>query len=158
MNQLTDDDLKGHVFVLGSTGAGKTNFLLYTMDHIAKNMDAAVIFIDPHGEASLDLARMEPNVKVFDPYYLPFALNPLELGPYESKEERKLLIQTRVGELLITMADFFGVTVDQAPRLIWILRSGLYFLYSITDTPTFLDLYYLLTDILSMESDDVAAL
>ncbi|MEM4098884.1 MAG: type IV secretion system DNA-binding domain-containing protein [Candidatus Micrarchaeaceae archaeon] len=158
MNQLTDDDLKGHVFVLGSTGAGKTNFLLYTMNHIAKNMDAAVIFIDPHGEASLDLARMEPNVKVFDPYYLPFALNPLELGPYESKEERKLLIQTRVGELLITMADFFGVTVDQAPRLIWILRGGLYFLYSITDTPTFLDLYYLLTDILSMESDDVAAL
>ncbi|MDG7046545.1 MAG: TraM recognition domain-containing protein [Nitrososphaerota archaeon] len=56
------------------------------------------------------------------------------------------------------MADFFGVTVDQAPRLIWILRGGLYFLYSITDTPTFLDLYYLLTDILSMESDDVAAL
>ncbi len=158
MNQLTTDDVKGHMFVIGSTGAGKTNFLLYTMDYIAKNTDAAIIFIDPHGEASLDLARMEENVKLFDPYYLPFALNPLELGPYESKEERKLLIQTRVGELLITMADFFGVTVDQAPRLIWILRGGLYFLYSITDTPTFLDLYYLLTDILSMEGDDVAAL
>ncbi|MDG7047835.1 MAG: type IV secretion system DNA-binding domain-containing protein [Nitrososphaerota archaeon] len=157
MNQLTDDDLKGHVFVIGSTGSGKSNFLLYTMNYIAKRGDSAVIFIDPHGEASLDLARME-TVKLFDPYYLPFALNPLELGPYESKEERKLLIQTRVGELLITMADFFGVTVDQAPRLIWILRGGLYFLYSITDTPTFLDLYYLLTDILSMESDDVAAL
>ncbi|MDG7046546.1 MAG: DUF87 domain-containing protein [Nitrososphaerota archaeon] len=58
MNQLTDDNLRGHVFVIGSTGSGKSNFLLYTINYIAKRTDSAVIFIDPHGEASLDLARM----------------------------------------------------------------------------------------------------
>ncbi|MGC9077073.1 MAG: type IV secretory system conjugative DNA transfer family protein, partial [Conexivisphaera sp.] len=95
---------------------------------------------------------------MFDPYYSPFGLNPLELGPYSSGDERKLLVQMRVGELLTIMADFFSVTVDKAPRLLWILRGALLYLYSLTDTPTFLDLYYLLTDIMGMEEGQAADL
>ncbi|BBE42065.1 Conserved domain protein [Conexivisphaera calida] len=142
--------------MIGATGAGKTNFLLYVMHHIHSHMNAAVIFVDPHGQASIDLARMIPETRVFDPYYSPFGLNPLELGPYSSQEERKIMIQMRVGELLAVMADFFSVTVDRAPRLLWILRGALLYLYSITDTPTFLDLYYLLTDIMGMEEGEAA--
>ncbi|MGC8970259.1 MAG: helicase HerA domain-containing protein, partial [Conexivisphaera sp.] len=158
MERLTDADLRGHTLVIGATGAGKTNFLLYTIHHIHARMNAAVIFIDPHGQASIDLARMIPETRVFDPYYSPFGLNPLELGPYSSQDERKLLVQMRVGELLTIMADFFSVTVDKAPRLLWILRGALLYLYSLTDTPTFLDLYYLLTDIMGMEEGQAADL
>ncbi len=58
MESLADSDLKGHALVIGATGAGKTNFLLYTMHYIHTHMNAAVIFVDPHGQASIDLARM----------------------------------------------------------------------------------------------------
>jgi DNA-binding transcriptional ArsR family regulator len=156
VERLSDRDLLGHAMVIGATGSGKTNFLLYTMHHIHRSMDAAVIFVDPHGQASLDLARMIPETRVFDPTYSPFGLNPLELGPYSSKEDRALMVQLRVGELLRIMEDLFSVTVDRAPRLLWILRGALLYLYTLTDTPTFLDLYYLLTDLMGMDESEAA--
>jgi len=156
VERLLDRDLLGHTIVMGATGSGKTNFLLYTMHHIHRNMNAAVIFVDPHGQASLDLARMIPETRIFDPTYSPFGLNPLELGAYSSREDRALMIQLRTGELLKVMEDLFSVTVDRAPRLLWILRGALLYLYTLTDTPTFLDLYYLLTDLMGMDEGEAA--
>lgn len=134
--------------VVGASGAGKTNLLLYLMQHLAHKGDSGIIFVDPHGDASLQLKATVPGTEVFDPVYAPFALNPMDIGDYSDKEERKALVQRRVGELVNMMKDLFGVEQSRAPRLLWIFRGLLYYLYSITDTPTFLDLYFLLSDLL----------
>ena len=148
MPTLTEEDLIGHTMIVGASGAGKTNLLLYIMQHIAKGNRAGVIFVDPHGDAALQLKATVPSTTVFDPVYAPFALNPLDIGEYANKEERKVLVQRRVGELVNMMKDMFGVEQSKAPRLLWIFRGLLYFLYNISDTPTFLDLYFLLSELL----------
>lgn len=148
MALLTEDDLKGHAFIVGSTGAGKTNLLLYLMQ-LLSSKGATIIAIDPHGDMALELKGTVPSAVVYDPVLSPFALNPLDLGSYESPEERTQLVQRRVGELVDMMKDLFGVEQSKAPRLLWIFRGLLYYLYSLSDTPTFLDLYFLLSDLLA---------
>ena len=149
MPTLRDEDLIGHVMIVGASGAGKTNLLLYIMQHLAKNKNVGIIFVDPHGDASLQLKATVPETTIFDPVYAPFALNPMDLGEYSNEEERKIMVQRRVGELVNMMKDMFGVEQSKSPRLLWIFRGLLYFLYSISDTPTFLDLYFLLSELLA---------
>ena len=134
--------------VVGASGAGKTNLLLHIIQHLAESRNAGIIFVDPHGDASLQMKATIPETTVFDPVYAPFALNPMDIGDYADEEERKTLVQRHVGELVSMMKDLFGVEQSRAPRLLWIFRGLLYFLYSISDTPTFLDLYYLLSELL----------
>lgn len=38
------------------------------MNNIHRNMNASLIFIDPHGEAAPDLARIVPETKLYDLY------------------------------------------------------------------------------------------
>jgi len=145
MASLDSGSLKGHVFVVGATGSGKSTLLVYLMKFIHDKMkDASVIFIDPHGDASVQIASLVENPTLYDPIYAPFALNPMDLGKYEGESERTYLVQRRVSELVNMLNEIFGVEQTKAPRLLWIFRGLLYYLYSITDTPTFLDLYTLL--------------
>ncbi|MGC9145919.1 MAG: type IV secretory system conjugative DNA transfer family protein [Nitrososphaeria archaeon] len=147
MVRLSDEDLMGHTMIVGATGSGKTNLLLYLMQRISKSA-SSIIFVDPHGDASLQLKATVPSARVYDPVLSPFALNPLDIGYYSDDKERNVLVQRRVGELVDTMKDLFGVEQYRAPRLLWIFRGLLYFLYSVSDTPTFLDLYFLLSEML----------
>ncbi|MDG6918562.1 MAG: type IV secretory system conjugative DNA transfer family protein [Nitrososphaerota archaeon] len=162
---LDVDDLRGHVYVVGSTRSGKTNALLYTMDYVSgdsvqKRFPTAVVFIDPHGEASFDLATRVKDIKklfIFDPTYVTFSLNPLELPPFKTKEEKAFLMQSQVSELATILKELFGADVESAPRLVWIFRSALYFLYSISDEPpTFGDLYALLSDMIARDADELS--
>lgn len=148
MAVLTEDDFKGHIMIVGSSGAGKSNLLLFIMQYLASK-GHTIIAVDPHGDLALELKGTVPQTKVFDPALAPFALNPMDIGEYSDREERKLLVQRRVGELVDMMKDVFGVDQSKAPRLLWIFRGLLYYLYSLSDTPTFLDLYFLLSELLS---------
>jgi len=149
MASLDSGSLKGHVFVVGATGSGKSTLLVYLMKFIHDKMkDASVIFIDPHGDASVQIASLVENPTLYDPIYSPFALNPMDLGTYKGESERTYLVQRRVSELVNMLNELFGVEQSRAPRLLWIFRGLLYYLYSITDTPSFLDLYTLLSDLL----------
>ncbi|MDG6989477.1 MAG: TraM recognition domain-containing protein [Nitrososphaerota archaeon] len=147
-----------------NTRSGKTNALLYTMDYLSnesvqKRLPTAVVFIDPHGEASFDLATRVKDIKklfIFDPTYVSFGLNPLELPSYKTKEEKSFLIQTQVSELATILKDLFGSDVENSPRLVWIFRSCLYFLYATSDeAPTFADLYALLSDMIARDADEL---
>jgi hypothetical protein len=162
---LDIDDLKGHAYIVGATRSGKTNSLLYMLDYMAKDsvqkrFPSAIVAIDPHGEMSFDLATRIPNLKkvlIFDPTYVSFSLNPLELAPYKTKEEKSYLMQSQVSELATILKELFGADVESAPRLIWIFRSALYFLFSISDEPpTFADLYALLSDMIARDADELS--
>ncbi len=148
MATLTDEDFNGHMFIVGSTGAGKSNLLLYMMQHLASGGNT-IISVDPHGDLALEQKGTIPQTEVYDPILSPFALNPMDIGTFSGEEERKVLVQRRVGELVDMMKDLFGVEQSRAPRLLWIFRGLLYYLYTLSDSPTFLDLYFLLSDLLS---------
>jgi len=171
---MTLDDLRSHCYMIGATRSGKTNALMVIMDYlfseqVQKKMPCSIVFIDPHGDAALELAmRIDPldreRVLLFDPRYTPFGLNPLELPPDVSsakdrtREEKAMLVQTQVDEMLTVLKELFGTDVKEAPRLIWIFRGALYFLYQFSDSPSFKDLHFLLTDMLKRDESGIGTL
>src|SRR5580700_10721696 len=146
-NELTLEDLKSHAYVIGGTRTGKTNLQLFLLnclywDRNQKKYPCAMIYIDPHGDASLQLAMMQDNWKevvILDPLYTTYALNPLELPPLPQigsssyRRERTMAVQNQVEQMSIVMREMFSTSSEQAPRLMWMLKGALYYLYSETD-------------------------
>lgn len=84
---MTPQDRLRHMYVIGQTGTGKTNFLKSLIIQDIKNGDG-VCMIDPHGSDIEDvLANIPPerleDVIYFDPAHVdrPMALNMLEYDP-----------------------------------------------------------------------------
>jgi len=146
-NELTLEDLKSHAYVIGGTRTGKTNLQLFLLNCLywnrnQKKYPCAMIYIDPHGDASLQLAMMQDNWKevvILDPLYTTYALNPLELPPLPQtgsssyRRERTMAVQNQVEQMSIVMREMFSTSSEQAPRLMWMLKGALYYLYSETD-------------------------
>jgi DNA helicase HerA-like ATPase len=55
-SSISAEDMLFHALYVGSTGAGKTNALLYWLLRLFARKDIALVFIDPHGDASLTLS------------------------------------------------------------------------------------------------------
>ncbi|MGA2876736.1 MAG: type IV secretory system conjugative DNA transfer family protein, partial [Nitrososphaerales archaeon] len=147
---LALDDYRGHTWILGATGGGKTNTLLYSLCTLLdpenqKRFPAAVVLVDPHGYAAMELARMvRPlgRVIILDPTYVAFGINPLVLPKeFGNRTEN---VKDRVGLLSSILTDVLNTDQSNAPRLMWIFKGALYYLYSFGDNPTFRDLYLLL--------------
>lgn len=147
---ITTQDYMGHTWILGTTGGGKTNTLLYILNELLdtesqKIFPTAVVLIDPHGYASMELARMvRPlgKVIILDPTYVSFGINPLRL-PKEFGN-RNEIVKDRVSFLSSILTDVLNTEQANAPRLMWVFKGALYYLYSFGDNPTFKDLYLLL--------------
>ena len=149
---LDSDDMTFHMLVVGGTGSGKTNAvlrmlrLLFDKVELGKPQPALFLF-DPAGDASIDLLRSIPAAKwrkrvvVLDPQYVTFGFNLLSLPEGLEPEERADAIQTQAGEFAILLSDVFNTDATTAPRLMWIFKGALYYLYTFTDDPTFWDLY-----------------
>ena len=57
-NVIGEDDVISHSLFIGSTGAGKTNALLYWLRRLfSDRRDLALVLIDPHGDAAVDLSE-----------------------------------------------------------------------------------------------------
>ena len=86
---IKPDDRRRHMYVVGSTGMGKSEFL--------KNMaiqdiesGRGVCFIDPHGDSAIDLLDFVPKERIDDVIYFdpgdlefPIAFNVMEQVPFE---------------------------------------------------------------------------
>jgi len=164
---LSIADIATHLYVLGATRSGKTNLLLRLISLLSDKerqsaFPCSIILIDPHGDAALSLAEIIQdwqNLLLFDPEYTSFSFNPLELYPKPiSNSERALLIQNQVSELVTILVDVLNTDPSQTPRMQWIYRGALYYLYSFCDNPTFLDLYYLMSDMIRLPKEDMAAM
>ena len=146
-NELTLEDLKSHAYVIGGTRTGKTNLQLFLLNCMYWKLNqqkypCAMIYIDPHGDASLQLAKMQENwedLVILDPLYTTYALNPLELPPLPQtgsssyRRERTMAVQNQVEQMSVVMREMFSTSSEQAPRLMWMLKGALYYLYSETD-------------------------
>ncbi|MDG7002033.1 MAG: type IV secretion system DNA-binding domain-containing protein [Nitrososphaerota archaeon] len=207
-DELTLDDLKSHAYVIGGTRTGKTNLQLFLLNclYLKRNQQkypCSMIYIDPHGDASLRLATMLDDwedLAILDPLYTTYSLNPLELPPLPQpdapnyRRERAMAVQNQVEQLSVVMREMFSTSSDQAPRLMWLLKGALYYLYAGTDPAnatsnspeeqsdigesesnlhkesgkiafrpstssiTFLDLYYLLNEMIRIDREELEVL
>jgi type IV secretory pathway TraG/TraD family ATPase VirD4 len=97
---LSDNDRRRHLYTIGQTGVGKSNFLQEMAKQDVKS-GKGVCFIDPHGDAIEDILTAVPkeraeDVIIFDPSDTgrPFGLNMLE---YEKPEEKSFVINEMIG-------------------------------------------------------------
>src|ERR1700674_2557699 len=150
-----------HALFIGSTGAGKTNAMLFWLRRLFSNRkDIALVLIDPHGDAAVDLVRLIPKperdrITILDPTYVSFGLNPLSLPQGAEGADRVQVLQTQVEELSALLSDVFNTDAATAPRLMWVFKGALYYLYTLDDNPTFKDLYRILVDFISMPRSEI---
>jgi DNA helicase HerA-like ATPase len=161
---IVDDDLLFHALFIGSTGAGKTNALLYWLKGLfLRRTDLSLVLIDPHGDAALDLVRVIPEsdrgrITILDPTYVSFGLNPLSLPLGAEGANKVQMLQTQVEELSALLSDVFNTDATTAPRLMWIFKGALYYLYTLSDNPTFKDLYRILVDFISLPKSTIESM
>ena len=152
MAQLLDcNDMLFHMLIVGGTGSGKTNSILYMLDLLFNKKDEenprpSLFLFDPAGDASLDLLRAIPaselgRVVILDPQYVSFGFSLLSLPEGLDAAEKTEVLQTQVEEFSVLLSDVFNTDATNAPRLMWIFKGALYYLYTFTDDPTFWDLY-----------------
>src|SRR5271157_1560723 len=163
-NSIDEEDMVFHALFVGSTGAGKTNAVLYWLHQLFSNKkDVAIVLIDPHGDAAIELMQVIPKsernrVTILDPTYVSFGLNPLSLPKGVDAQNKAQVLQTQVEELSVLLSDVLNTDAANAPRLMWIFKGALYYLYTLDDNPTFKDLYRILMDFISLPKEEVASM
>ena len=66
--RMQRDDRRRHVYVIGQTGTGKTNFMKSLVHQDIMNGEG-ICFIDPHGETVEELLELIPNERADDVIY-----------------------------------------------------------------------------------------
>jgi DNA-binding MarR family transcriptional regulator len=146
---LDSDDMLFHLLVVGGTGSGKSNAILFMLNHLFNRSEMtqpALFLFDPAGDASIDLLRAIPSrewgrVVILDPQYVTFGFNLLSLPEGLTPEEKPEVIHAQVDEFSVLLSDAFNTDAANAPRLMWIFKGALYYLYTFTSDPTFWELY-----------------
>lgn len=133
---------RGHMYVIGKTGTGKSNFLGNMAISDIQNGNG-IAFIDPHGDLAQKLLNFIPkgrmnDVIYFDPGNLDF---PIPFNPLENTnpESHHLIVSGLISVFRKIWSDFWG------PRLEHILRNSLYTLLEYPGS-TIIDIPKLLTD------------
>lgn len=100
--RITDNDRRRHMYVIGQTGVGKSNFLQEMAKKDARS-GKGFCFIDPHGDAVEDILTAIPkeraeDVIVFDPADIarPIGINMLEYDP-NHPEQKTFVINEMIG-------------------------------------------------------------
>ncbi|HEY5600610.1 MAG TPA: ATP-binding protein, partial [Patescibacteria group bacterium] len=143
---MSDDDRRRHMYIIGKTGTGKTEFLkhLVMQDIIAGK---GVAFIDPHGDAAEDILRMIPPERAEDVIYFdpgdterPLALNMLEAYT----EQQKHYVTTAIIGLMYKLYDPHQTGII-GPRFEHAIRNAMLTVMSEPGS-TFVEVVRVLTD------------
>ena len=138
---LPPEDRSTHLYVLGSSGVGKSKTLAnWILDDIEHERGCGVI--DPHGDLVADIIGNLPATEnviladLTDPDYC-IGFNPLEVQPVIDPFTQTL-------ELVEVFRKIWDLSDDSTPRLLEILRNSIYTL--IEAGKTMLDIEPLLTN------------
>ncbi len=100
--RITDNDRRRHMYVIGQTGVGKSNYLQEMAKKDAR-AGKGFCFIDPHGDAIEDILTAIPkeraeDVIIFDPADVarPIGINMLEFDPAHP-EQKTFVINEMIG-------------------------------------------------------------
>lgn len=141
---LTAAERERHVYIVGSTGNGKSTMLAYAIIQDIQN-GKGVAIIDPHGDLARYVLRYIPKERVNDVVYLnpvdikyPPGLNILEL-PEGLDEDELLLEQQRVTEAVISVMRkvFDDDESTGAHRIEDMLRNSIHTAMTIKDATLF---------------------
>lgn len=110
-----------HLYLIGKSGTGKTTLMLKL---ISGDLDAGdgLTFIDPAGDAALDVLGYVPHSRVSDVIFFdPTRADCPALNLFALPYDRDKLM----GEILSVFELFFNITQQSAPRAFMLLRYGL---------------------------------
>ncbi|MBU0708693.1 type IV secretion system DNA-binding domain-containing protein [Patescibacteria group bacterium] len=120
---MQTDDRRRHMYVIGQTGTGKTQFLKFLAQQDIKN-GRGLAFVDPHGEDVEDLLNMVPKERAEDVVYFnpgdterPLGLNILDV---EGEGEKHKVVNSFIA-LLYKIYDpnrtgMMGAVLERAIR------------------------------------------
>ena len=151
---ITLDDLLRHQYVIGATGSGKSTLIINeVLDAFRQGLCTWVL--DPHGDLAYDIVEaVYPEdlgrVFLFDPLKVKFSLNPFELPRYNDSEQRSMVVERMVGEIVNFMKRMYGEKY-WGPSLNRIFQNALRELYSRDDSPTFEEMLNLVKEKLDKE-------
>jgi hypothetical protein len=89
---MRDDDRRRHLYILGTTGTGKSEFMKFMAVQDIK-AGKGVAFIDPHGSAVNDIIQQIPEERIEDVIYFdpssdrPMGLNLLDVKTEKAKDQ-----------------------------------------------------------------------
>lgn len=99
---LAREDRRRHMYILGQTGTGKSEFLKHLVYQDIVNGDG-LAFIDPHGEAVEDILELIPKERAEDVIYFnpadserPMGLNILDV---KTEEQKHMTVNAFIGLL-----------------------------------------------------------
>lgn len=123
---ISDEDRRRHLYVIGQTGTGKTNFLTNLVyQDIARGKGVALL--DPHGDSILHILGLIPesrydDVILFDPTSLewPMGLNMIEYDL--SRPEQKTFI---VNEIIGILDKLYDLKATGGPMFEQYMRNAL---------------------------------
>ena len=140
---IKNDDRRRHMYVVGSTGMGKSEFLKSVA---IQDIEAGhgIAFIDPHGDPSIELLDYIPEERIKDVIYFdpgdleyPIAFNVMEQVPFEF---RHLVASGLLG----VFKKIWGVEVWSG-RMEYILNNAILALLEVPDS-TLLSINRMLAD------------
>ena len=150
--RLADNDRRRHIYVMGSTGMGKSVFLenLALQDMVAGKGFA---FVDPHGDSAERLLQMVPRERINDVIYFnpadmenPIGMNLFEVDPNDPDPERtKDYIISETMNMLYSLYDPNRQGIV-GPRMANIVRNAALLLMDSPGGGTFMDIPFVLTD------------
>jgi hypothetical protein len=121
-----------HMYIIGSTGSGKTTFMEYGFVQDIRNGKGGA-FIDPHGDSSKKILKYIPKERIKDVVFLnpidikyPAGLNLLEL-PTDLDGDELLLEKGRVTSAVVSvMRKVFSDDEANAHRIEAIMRNAVH--------------------------------
>ena len=124
---LSTDDRRRHLYVIGQTGVGKST-LLEGMALEDIHNGRGVVFIDPHGQSAQKIASNIPVWRTQDVVYLeydpehPFGLNVLETA---DPRKKPLTVEHVVSTFRSIWPESWGANLED------ILRNSLYLCFGV---------------------------
>lgn len=124
--RIADTDRRRHLYAIGQTGTGKSNFLQEMAKQDARS-GKGFCFIDPHGDAIEDILTAIPkeraeDVIVFDPSDMerPFGLNMLEYD--QSHPEQKTFV---INEMIGIFDQLYDLKATGGPMFEQYVRNAM---------------------------------
>lgn len=143
---ISDDDRRRHMYVIGKTGTGKSEFL---KDMILQDIEngKGICFMDPHGDVVKEILELIPPERAEDVIYFnpsdtdrPFGLNLLEA----KTEDQKHFAATAVINMMYKLFDPYKTGIV-GPRFEHAVRNAM---LTVMSEPghTFIEVVRVLTD------------
>jgi hypothetical protein len=143
---LSEDDRRRHMYIIGKTGTGKTEFL---KDLIMQDINSGkgLCFMDPHGDAVRDILKLIPPERAEDVIYFNPAdtERPMGLNLLEAKtEDQKHFAATAVINMMYKLFDPYKTGIV-GPRFEHAVRNAMLTAMS-EEGSTFVEVVRILTD------------